>query len=163
MYGTVSLCLTGRGLVLSLDQRITRHSRIKGAVCHLWDIRNCTPFTQFQPPGCFPLLKRVGIRRFLQVFAFRDAGRAAGTQRVALSTAAGDRPPGLKGTTGPAVPEPSRPAALRYTATVWPRRGSAAAAAAAADGALPRPAAAASCSLELRTWHGHVLPQNCSP
>lgn len=80
LYGTVSLCLTGRGLMLSLDQWITRHSRIKGAVCHLWDIRNCTPSTQFQPPGCFPLLKRVGTCRFLQVFAFRDAGRAAGTQ-----------------------------------------------------------------------------------
>lgn len=61
LYGAVLLCLTGRGLTVSLDQRIIWHSQIKGVVCHMRSIRNYIPLTQFQPPGCFPLLKHLGI------------------------------------------------------------------------------------------------------
>lgn len=70
LYGTVLLCLTGRGWMVSLDQRIIWHSQIKDVICQLRGIRNCIPFPQFQPPGCFPLLKHIGICRFLQVFVF---------------------------------------------------------------------------------------------
>lgn len=98
LYGTVLLCLTGRGLMVSLEPGIIWHSHIKGVVWHLWAIRNYITFTQFQPPGCLPLLHRhLPIPAGFCVPWYRTGSWDAASARKHNGTVAGGRLPYLKG------------------------------------------------------------------